>query len=217
MISTIYEFLEIIGTVAFAVSGTVVGMNHRLDVFGIVSMAVVTAVGGGIIRDLFIGVIPPSTLQSPFYITVSIIASVLTMIIAVATKKRRASLSRLKITQFYNFVLILSDAIGLGIFTIVGIDSGIAKGYEHNLFLIVFLGVVTGVGGGMIRDLFANQVPMIFRENIYAVSCIIGGVIYALLLPYLNHYLTMLICIICIVTIRLVSEKQKLNLPHIEY
>ncbi|WP_252899750.1 trimeric intracellular cation channel family protein [Lactococcus fujiensis] len=123
----------------------------------------------------------------------------------------------MKIRQFYDVILILSDAIGLGIFTVVGIDSGIAKGYETNSFLIIFLGVVTGVGGGMLRDIIANQVPMIFRENIYAVSCIIGGAIYVSLIPYLNHSVNMLLAIICIVLIRLISEQKKLNLPQIEY
>ncbi|PCR98704.1 trimeric intracellular cation channel family protein [Lactococcus fujiensis] len=217
MINTIYQFLEILGTVAFAVSGTVVGINHKLDIFGILTMSAVTAVGGGIIRDIFIGVIPPSSLQSPFYIIISIIASIITMLVAVITKKRRNSLSILKIRQFYDVILILSDAIGLGIFTVVGIDSGIAKGYETNSFLIIFLGVVTGVGGGMLRDIIANQVPMIFRENIYAVSCIIGGAIYVSLIPYLNHSVNMLLAIICIVLIRLISEQKKLNLPQIEY
>ncbi|WP_252899751.1 trimeric intracellular cation channel family protein [Lactococcus fujiensis] len=89
MINTIYQFLEILGTVAFAVSGTVVGINHKLDIFGILTMSAVTAVGGGIIRDIFIGVIPPSSLQSPFYIIISIIASIITMLVAVITKKEK--------------------------------------------------------------------------------------------------------------------------------
>lgn len=216
MFSTIYSFLEIIGTIAFAVSGTVIGINHRLDIFGILTMSAVTAVGGGIIRDVCLGIIPPSSLKSPDYIIISAIASILTMIIALLTRKRRDSLSILKISQLYNFILVLSDAIGLGIFTVVGINSGIDKGFNHNLFFIVFLGVVTGVGGGMIRDVIANQVPMIFRENIYAVSCIIGGTLYVVLFPYLNHSLNMLLAILIIVTIRLISEKMKINLPRIK-
>ncbi|MFW9301913.1 TRIC cation channel family protein, partial [Glaesserella parasuis] len=80
-------------------------------------------------------------------------------------------MSIFKAARFYNNLLLVSDAIGLGIFTVLGIDAGIAHGYSQNIFFIVFLGVLTGVGGGMIRDVIANQVPMIFRENIYALPC----------------------------------------------
>ena len=217
MFSEIYLVLEIIGTVAFAISGTVVGINHRLDIFGILNMSVITAVGGGIVRDICVGQIPPSSLKSPFYIIISSLASCVSMLVALYLKNRRNNLSIIKVSQLYHSVLILSDAIGLGIFTVVGIDSGIAKGYSHNLFLILFLGVVTGVGGGLIRDVIANQVPMIFRENIYAVSCVIGGLIYIVLLPYLNHSVNILLAIAIIVIIRLVSEHNKLSLPRIEY
>ena len=217
MFNNIYQFLEILGTVAFAISGTVVGINRQLDLFGVLNMSVITAVGGGIVRDLCVGNIPPSTLKSPFYIIISIISSIIAMLVAVIIKKRKNSLSIIKVAQIYHFILILSDAIGLGIFTVIGIDSGISRGYDHNLFLIIFLGVVTGVGGGMIRDVIANQVPMIFRENIYAVSCIIGGILYVILLPLVPHYFSALISMASIVVIRMISEYKHLSLPRIEY
>ena len=176
VISSFYLFLEILGTVAFAISGTVVGINHKLDVFGVLVMSVITAVGGGIFRDLLLGATPPSALKSPFFIIISIIASIIAMFVAWIVKSKRNALNIFKAARFYNNLLLVSDAIGLGIFTVLGIDAGIAHGYSQNIFFIVFLGVLTGVGGGMIRDIIANQVPMIFRENIYALPCIIGGI-----------------------------------------
>ncbi|AYG00963.1 trimeric intracellular cation channel family protein [Lactococcus allomyrinae] len=217
MINNIYLFFEILGTVAFAISGTVVGINHKLDVFGILVMSVITAVGGGIFRDLLLGIVPPTSLKSPFFIIISVIASITSMAIATVIKSKREAFNIFKVARFYNILLLVSDAIGLGIFTVLGIDAGIAKGFEHNLFFIVFLGVLTGVGGGMIRDIIANQVPMIFRENIYAVSCIIGGILYVILRPELNHYFALSIAVACIVFIRIISEVKKINLPRIEY
>ncbi len=217
MMSTLYFFFEILGTVAFAVSGTIIGIRHKMDVFGVLVMSVITAVGGGIFRDLLLGNIPPTSLKSPIFITISSIASILAMLIFSITKSKRNHFNILKITRFYNFLLLVSDAIGLGIFTVLGIDAGIAKGYGHNYFFIIFLGVLTGVGGGMIRDIIANQIPMIFRENIYAVSCIIGGCLYVLILPELNHSLALLLSVLCIIIIRIVSETQKINLPRMDY
>ena len=126
-------------------------------------------------------------------------------------------MSIFKAARFYNNLLLVSDAIGLGIFTVLGIDAGIAHGYSQNIFFIVFLGVLTGVGGGMIRDVIANQVPMIFRENIYALPCIIGGILYVYLQSVISHNLALFISVIFIVLIRIISEQRKLNLPRIEY
>ena len=217
MISSFYLFLEILGTIAFAISGTVVGMNHKLDVFGILVMSVITAVGGGIFRDLLLGVTPPTALKSPFFIIISIVASIFSMVVALIIKSKRNDLNIFKAAHFYNNLLLVSDAIGLGIFTVLGIDAGIAHGYAKNVFFIVFLGVLTGVGGGMIRDVIANQVPMIFRENIYALPCIIGGILYVYLQSEVSHNLALLISVSFIVLIRIISEQRKLNLPRIEY
>ncbi|WP_195935833.1 trimeric intracellular cation channel family protein [Lactococcus lactis] len=217
VISSFYLFLEILGTVAFAISGTVVGINHKLDIFGILVMSVITAVGGGIFRDLLLGATPPTALKSPFFIVISIIASIVAMFVALIIKSRREALSIFKAARFYNNLLLVSDAIGLGIFTVLGIDAGIAHGYSQNIFFIVFLGVLTGVGGGMIRDVIANQVPMIFRENIYALPCIIGGILYVYLQSVISHNFALFICVIFIVLIRIISEQRKLNLPRIEY
>ena len=210
VISSFYLFLEILGTVAFAISGTVVGINHKLDIFGILVMSVITAVGGGIFRDLLLGATPPTALKSPFFIVISIIASIVAMLVALIIKSRREALSIFKAARFYNNLLLVSDAIGLGIFTVLGIDAGIAHGYSQNIFFIVFLGVLTGVGGGMIRD-------VIFRENIYALPCIIGGILYVYLQSVISHNLALFISVIFIVLIRIISEQRKLNLPRIEY
>jgi uncharacterized membrane protein YeiH len=214
-ISNIYLFLEILGTVAFAISGTVVGMRHGLDVFGVSVLAAITAVGGGIFRDLLLGNTPPSALKSPFFITLSIISSIVAMIGATVINKYQTGLTILKLSRFYNRLLLISDAIGLGIFTVLGIDAGISKGYIHNEFLIIFLGVLTGVGGGMLRDIVANQVPMIFRENIYALPCVIGGLLYVYTYDLFSRDTALILAVLFIVIVRIVTEERKWNLPNI--
>lgn len=190
--------LELIGTVAFAVSGAVVGVKKKMDILGVSVLGVTTAVGGGVIRDLLIGKIPPAAFSEPVYMAVALAASLIVFIPAIS---RRINLDR--------FIWVLADSVGLGAFTIVGVSTGVDF---DNRFFAVFLGFLTGVGGGVIRDVFAGEIPMIFRKHFYACPCIIGAAVCVLLYPY-NDTLAILSGFFLVVLLRLLAAKYRWHLP----
>lgn len=131
---------EIVGTIAFAVSGALLGLEKQMDILGISILGLTTAVGGGVIRDLILGLTPPMTFRNPLYAIIAIGVSILVFIIA-----RKRSVFQGK---WYETVMLIMDSIGLGVFTVVGINTAYSQDGEYNIFLLVFVGVVTGVGGG---------------------------------------------------------------------
>lgn len=165
--------LELIGTVAFAVSGALTGYGKRMDIFGVTLLGLTTAVGGGVIRDVLLGSLPPAVFQNPLYVAVAISVSILMFI---ALRRRILSHSY----RLFERILFLSDTVGLGIFTVVGVKAAFLSGSE-NLMLAVFVGAMTGVGGGVLRDVLADDTPYIFVKHIYACAAIAGAVLCALL------------------------------------
>lgn len=163
----LFFIFEIIGTIAFAISGALMAIRKKMDIFGVAILGMTTAVAGGIIRDLVLGITPPAAFVHPIYALVAIGVSVIMFIPAI-----RKALSKLET------VLLIMDSIGLAIFTVIGVRAGMEF---HNLFLTVFVGTVTGVGGGVLRDLFAGNRPYIFVKHFYACASIIGSLICALL------------------------------------
>ncbi|OPL08636.1 MAG: hypothetical protein AVO33_09815 [delta proteobacterium ML8_F1] len=158
------EFVEIIGTVAFAMSGALVAINKDLDYYGIVTFAIITSVGGGIIRDILINENLPTALANPLYISISILSAI--FVILFYSKMIHL-----------NKVLQVLDALGLSAFTAIG--AGVAP--VHNLqmpFVIITLAVLTGTGGGVLRDVFAKEIPYVFRKEIYAVASIAGALVF---------------------------------------
>ena len=194
----IKSILEIIGTIAFSVSGAVVGTKKKMDIFGVTALGVITAVGGGILRDIIIGVVPPNALCNPMYTIIAIVSS---LIVFLPFVRKKINLD--------HFVWVLADSIGLGAFTMIGVSMG---SVFDNLFLEVFLGVVTGVGGGVIRDICSGDIPMIFIKHFYACPCIIGAMICAVLNRY-DSNLAMVFGFILILILRLLAAKYKWHLP----
>ena len=190
--------LEIIGTIAFSVSGAVVGIKKKMDILGVVTLGIITAVGGGILRDIIIGVVPPTAFRNPAYTLIAIAVAVLAFFPFVSRK-----------INLDHFIWILADSIGLGAFTMIGVSSGTAF---NNLFLEVFLGVLTGVGGGVIRDICSGDIPMIFVKHFYACPCIIGAIICAVLNRY-DPDLAILVGFAVILILRLLAAKFKWHLP----
>ena len=150
--SIITFFMEMAGTVAFAASGAMVGVERNMDIFGVSVLGVVTAVGGGMIRDIVLGIIPPNVFTNPVYALVATITSC--VVFLVFYWKRQLLEGHMRLT--YDRVMLVMDSIGLGIFTVVGVNTGIRSGYMDNVFLLVFLGTITGVGGGLMRDMMAG-------------------------------------------------------------
>ena len=166
--------LEILGTVAFAVSGAIVGIQKKMDMFGVVILGLTTAVGGGVMRDLMLNITPPAAFQRPVFSVVAIAVSLLIFMRSVRIALEHKS-------RAYENMLLIMDTIGLALFTVIGVEAAQDAIAERNLFLVTFVGVLTGVGGGVIRDVFAGITPSIFTKHFYACASIAGAWTCALL------------------------------------
>jgi len=197
-VQDLFFIFEIIGTVAFAISGALMAIRKKMDIFGVAILGMTTAVAGGIIRDLILGITPPAAFVHPVYALTAIGVSLIMFIPAI-----RKALSHLEA------VLLVMDSIGLAAFTVTGVGAGMAF---HNLFLTVFVGTVTGVGGGVLRDLFAGNRPYIFVKHFYACASIIGSLISALLWD-INELLAMIVGMAAIFILRILAAVFKWSLP----
>ena len=197
---TNYLFIiDILGTFAFAVSGAFLAMQKRLDHFGVLVLSFVTAIGGGTLRDMMIGNLPVSWLRNETAILVIIFAAVTTMFFS-------------RYLKHLTTTLFIFDALGLGLFTLIGIDLAIEK--EFSPGVCIALGTITACFGGVIRDVLLNEVPLVFRKEIYALACIAGGFLYFLLLRSgLANEMANIICILAIFIIRVIAFRYKISLP----
>lgn len=199
---------ELTGTVAFSVSGALTAIERRLDFFGITVLAIFTAVGGGLIRDLILGNTPPVMFRNPLYVLVAFISSLLLMLFSPFFLRTRYSKKRNLVMHGIN----LFDAVGLGVFTVSGMNTAFSLGYD-SMFLAVFVGVTTGVGGGVLRDVLAGRTPQLLRRDIYAVAAIIGALSLYLFELFLPRAAAMLAAALLIMLIRLVALYRRWNLP----
>lgn len=193
----IITYMDYIGVVAFAISGAFVAIQKRMDIFGIYILATITAVGGGVMRDVVMNQGVPEFFKS--YTTIFLTIAATAFAIAIRNVKR------------LQFLITVSDAIGLAVFAINTGSKAITLGYGLPEFL--FMTTITAVGGGVIRDLLAQRVPAILRKDIYAVAAIIGSLFLWFTEPYLGLMLSMYISLFLIVAIRLLSIYYKINLP----
>ncbi len=198
---TLITVLDLIGTLVFAISGSLMAKQHDFDIFGATVVAFVTALGGGTIRDLLIGVTPVGWMIDPQYLVAVITGVVMVLVFP-------SYLLKLRKTMF------LFDTIGIGIFTLIGIQKALGLGLSPMIALM--MGIVSAVFGGVIRDILCTEVPLIFRKEIYATACLAGGAIY-LLSIYLgvNNNLAMITSMFIIIGIRLVSVVKHIALPKI--
>lgn len=205
-IDNIVFAFEIIGTIAFAVSGAVLGIQKKMDIFGVVILGLTTGVGGGIIRDLIIGVTPPTTFRDPVYLIISIVTS---LIVFLPPVRKRIFQSNM----FYDQLMLLMDSIGLGVFTIMGIEAGYNATTIHGIFLLTFLGVITGVGGGVMRDIMAGDRPYIFVKHFYASASLIGAIVCILMWNHFGHGISMTVGTAVVVILRLLAARYRWSLP----
>lgn len=205
------NIVEILGTVAFAVSGAQVAIKKNMDILGIVVLANVTAVGGGAIRDILLGNVPPSAFRNPVYVIWATITAVVMFLLALYQWSEEAK-------EIFDFYINLIDAFGLGLFAVIGVRTAIQYGYGSNAFLSVFVGVLTAVGGGILRDTMAGQVPSVFRKRIYAIAALAGAWSYYeiadRLLPAEG---AMILCSVIVVVIRGLATYFKWDLPKAKY
>ena len=177
--TTLFIFItDIIGTVAFAVSGAIAGIRKEMDIFGINILAIVTATGGGIIRDIIIGKLPPMAFTNPFFVLLAAITANVVFLFVYTTRKTGKKIPD-KAKNIYDQIFFWCDSAGLAAFTVDGVHAGLSlEGtIAANAFLVIFLGVVTGVGGGVIRDILSLEMPMIFVKHIYACASILGAIV----------------------------------------
>ena len=163
--------LELAGTVAFAASGAMVGIRRGMDVFGVCVLGCITAVGGGMTRDIILGTVPGALIR-PVYTTAAILTA---LAVFAVSYFRRSLLQKGSFGAVYERAMLAMDAVGLGIFTASGVATGISSGYLENTFLLTVLGTLTGVGGGVLRDMMAGVPPYILVKHVYACASVAGG------------------------------------------
>lgn len=211
MINTaLFFIMEIIGTIAFSCSGAMVAIRKKLDFLGIIVLGVITAVGGGMFRDILIGKTPPELFRNPVYVIVAVIAAIL-MFFIVQSKTLSQNFIQ---TKVYDRLMNLLDAIGLGAFTVVGVNVAIHSSYSHYIFLTIFLGVITGVGGGLLRDIMVCEIPSILKEHIYACASLIGAILYGTSIYLEIPNLGIIISALVVIIIRVLARHYDWNLPH---
>jgi uncharacterized membrane protein YeiH len=198
-----FHLLDIIGTMAFAMSGALTAMNKKLDPFGVFIIAFVTAVGGGTLRDIMIGRTPVGWMRDINYVYVIVIGFILAILF-------RKKFDRLRTSLF------LFDTIGLGVFTLIGLEKGISVGLHP--VICIALGTMTACFGGVIRDILCTEIPVIFRREIYATICILGGIVFFLLRKLdLDNDVLYLTTSLVIISVRLMAVKFKWYLPTLEH
>lgn len=206
---TIFFLVEALGTIAFASSGAMVGIKKQLDLLGVIVLGVTTAVGGGMLRDILIGVHPPALFTNPVYALMAFLTS---LVLFFVVKFRRMTLEVLESPGYERFMNLM-DAIGLGAFTVVGIDTAIINGFGDYLFLTIFLGVITGVGGGLLRDIMAGITPAVLKKHVYACASLAGAVCYVLLLKVSTEGIAVVVSAVLVVIIRVLARHYHWNLP----
>lgn len=193
--------LELFGIVAFSISGAIVAFEEEMDVFGVAILGMITSIGGGLLRDLILGIIPPTCFVKPIYALLAIVTALICFIKPVRRKIKNNSM-----------ILIATDSIGLGIFTVVGASTAISL-YPDNLFLILFVTVLTGCGGSILRDIFANRKPAIFVKYFYATASLLGAISFVVCYKLFGATVATIVCASFTCILRLFAAKYRWKLP----
>jgi uncharacterized membrane protein YeiH len=194
------QILDLFGTMAFAATGALKAVEHRLDIFGVIFLAAITGLAGGIIRDVILGILPPSGISELSYVSIAIITAVAVFYLYPRIKSQMG-------------LFLTSDAVGLGVFTIIGATIALNT-YGFNVLLMVFAGMITAIGGGIIRDALVNETPLVFRKELYASISFVGVLLYILLIyEGISLEISSIICIVFVTVFRIMAIHYKWNLP----
>lgn len=200
--------MEIIGTAAFAVSGALTAIRRGLDLFGVLFVGCVTAVGGGVVRDVLIGSTPPRLFFNTEILLTAVVTSAV-VFVAAYVNRRRFSLLQEKVGQINNFF----DALGLAAFTVTGTEIACTAGTEGGLVFAVVMGMITGVGGGIFRDILVDRTPSVLRKHIYALASLLGSLLYYLMRAGGQTVAGTFLAMLATVTIRMLAVKYRWTLP----
>ncbi len=204
----IWYIFDMIGTIAFAVSGALVGVARKMDIFGMSVLALATAIGGGIVRDVLLGYFPPNSLRNIVYVTVVIAVTIIVFIIYSSRYRRQVMGPRSRASYLF------ADAVGLASFTVTGASAGYTL-YPDLPIFIVLLGTITAVGGGIIRDMLAQRIPSVLKEDVYALPSIIGGIAYYVMVLYGWVGQAVYGAFSIVLIIRLLAIKYRWSLPKV--
>tara|TARA_B100000749_G_scaffold198750_1_gene154795 strand:+ start:16 stop:657 length:642 start_codon:yes stop_codon:yes gene_type:complete len=195
--------LDLFGTMAFAVTGAFKAIEHKADIVGIIILATITGVAGGTIRDIILGKTLPNSLIDPAYVIITVISAVILFFLYSKMRKH------------WN-VFLKFDAIGLGVFTVIGATFAYNL-VGMNFLVIVLAGMLTAIGGGILRDVFVNQTPIVFVKELYASASFIGAVLFYFTLLVTNEiYAAMIIGLVITTALRLIAMKYNWNLPRVK-
>ena len=204
-----FSVLEVAGTISFAISGAMAALEKRVDLFGVIFLGATTALAGGIIRDVLVGKTPPSAFSNYRYMAIAVATAVVVFLIAWLSREHYEHN-----VEMVNTVNNVFDAAGLGAFTITGAKVAMGMGYMDNGFFVVFLAMVTGIGGGVLRDLMIGEIPFVLRKRIYAVASILGGIVYyQLVCRQVNDMTAAFVGIGIVFGLRMLATIFKWNLP----
>ena len=205
----LFFLVEMTGTVAFAISGAMLAIERRLDLFGVVFLGVVTAIGGGVLRDLLLGQVPPLAFLNSIYFLVSALTALVVFAAALLLRRRRGTS-----LPSNSSLLNVFDAAGLGIFSVIGVQNTVAAGFGDNLFLCLFLGMTTGVGGGALRDVLSGSTPAILRKHVYALASLAGALCYYLLRTRFPAG-SIAVSTLLVILLRVLASRYRWTLPRI--
>lgn len=198
---TILYFIDILGTMVFAISGALAGRDKKLDFFGIAAVGLITAIGGGTVRDVLLGSTPVGWMEDIIYLSMIGTGVLISLLFGKAVRKLRRT--------FFMF-----DTIGIAVFTVLGLQKALTLGVHP--VIAIMMGMVSAVFGGVIRDIVCNEIPLIFRKEIYALTCLCGGILYVLLQRFgLVQEWNILITVVFIGSFRILAVKFKWQLPDI--
>jgi uncharacterized membrane protein YeiH len=198
----ILYYIDIIGTMVFAISGALTAVDKKLDFFGVSAVAFITALGGGTLRDILIGSTPVGWMGDLTYLGIIIIGIIISIVFR-------------KIVQNLRRTFFLFDTIGIATFTVLGLQKALLIGIDP--LIAVLMGMVSAVFGGVIRDIICNEIPLIFRKEIYALTCLCGGILFIVLQFFeIDTILNILITVLFIVTFRVSAVRFKWKLPDIK-
>ncbi len=200
---------ELIGTVAFAASGAITAISKRMDILGVATLGIVTAVGGGFIRDIILGITPPATFSNPIYAIVAFLVSVIIFIPSVHR-------FLFKNHKFYDYVMLIMDSLGLGVFTVAGIQTAMHHSDSPNFFLLIFVGMVTGIGGGVMRDVLSKSTPYIFVKHFYACASFFGAITCIILWKFFGEQIAVISGTTVVIILRMLAAHFRWSLPKAE-
>lgn len=206
---TITNILSFIGVASFSASGAMVGIENGTDIFGIMLLSAVTATGGGVLRDVFLGLAPPKIFIEPTYLFIACLIALVLFLFAYSFSDKYNEKK-----DFIDKANNIFDALGLGIFVALGTQNAIDLGYFKNPVLSVLIGTITGIGGGVIRDILVLKIPLILRKHIYATAALTGSITFYLLHIFAVKYCyNLIISLLITFTIRILASHYKWNLP----